>query len=49
MQFDHAPLVLSTDIGRRLLNLYTMNHVVEGSDRSCCLYPAFPGVISVVE
>jgi hypothetical protein len=49
MQFKHAPLVLSTPIGRRLLNLYTMNHVIDGRDQKCSLYPAFPGVISVVE
>jgi hypothetical protein len=49
MQFKHAPLVLSTPIGRRLLNLYTMNHVIGGPDQTCSLYPAFPGVISVVE
>ena len=49
MQFKHAPLVLSTPIVRRLLNLYTMNHVIGGPNQTCSLYPAFPGVISVVE
>jgi hypothetical protein len=49
LQFNHAPLALSTQAVGSSMQRYTMSHLVDEPSDLICLYPTPPDLVTVVE